>query len=129
MHPDGINLTSTFRYDLLGNKVASIDPYGQETHYFYDNQNRLIQTVFPIVSIAQNGTKTFYQYDPFDRLIGKIIYSAQDAFIQAESKDYNTFHFRKLILRGSQPIFSTTKQDALQPLLKGKCVLNMNTTV
>lgn len=157
-HPDGLTLTSSFRYDLLGNKVAAVDSYGQETRYVYDNQNRLIQTILPIVldenmapvnptnrieydlfnnpcrltdaaggvtvisytahnkpyqktypdgttekfeydlsgnlvmSIAQNGTKTFYQYDPFDRLVKKEIYSANDEFIQKESSTYNAFH-------------------------------------
>lgn len=49
VHPDGTRLTSSFRYDFLGNKIASIDPYGQETRFVYDHQNRLIRTLFPIV--------------------------------------------------------------------------------
>jgi len=48
-HPDGINLTTSFRYDFLGNKIAETDPYGQEIRYVYDSQNRKIQTIYPVV--------------------------------------------------------------------------------
>lgn len=49
VHPDGVTLTWSYRYDLLGNKVASIDPYGQETRYVYDCHSRLIETILPVV--------------------------------------------------------------------------------
>ncbi|HEV8052039.1 MAG TPA: hypothetical protein VGP47_06065, partial [Parachlamydiaceae bacterium] len=49
VHSDGVRLTCSFRYDFLGNKIASSDPYGNETRYVYDNLNRLVKTTSPVV--------------------------------------------------------------------------------
>lgn len=68
VHPDGITLTWSYRYDFLGNKIASIDPYGQETRYVYDSQNRLAETVFPIVlneRMEAVQPRTYAEYDLF----------------------------------------------------------------
>lgn len=69
VHPDGIRLTCSFRYDLLGNKIASIDPYGNETRYVYDNLNRLIKTILPAVVNENNVLscpETHVEYDLFN---------------------------------------------------------------
>lgn len=157
-HPDGVILIWSYKYDGLGNKTSMVDPYGNETLYKYDNQNRLIQKTLPQVldenmaivkpisnteydllnnptrltdacggettisytvlnkpffktypdgttehfeydlkgnlveSIAQNGTRTTYEYDPFDRLIKKEVYSAENELLQSESNVFGTFH-------------------------------------
>lgn len=44
---DGTNLSSSYHYDYLGNKIASIDSFGQKTEYVYDAFSRLIKTTFP----------------------------------------------------------------------------------
>lgn len=69
VHPDGVRLTNTFRYDYLGNKIASVDPYGQEIRYVYDHQNRLIEAIFPTV-LNEDGIPvqpiTKMEYDLFN---------------------------------------------------------------
>lgn len=48
-HVDRVVLTSSFAYDYLGNKVASVDSYGNETRYEYDELGRLVKTIMPSV--------------------------------------------------------------------------------
>lgn len=47
VHDDGLVLTQNFKYNYLGQKIASSDVYGNETKYVYDELGRLIETVFP----------------------------------------------------------------------------------
>jgi RHS repeat-associated protein len=47
-------LSKTFRYDLLGNKIASTDIYGNETQFIYDDFSRLITKIYPAV-LNENG--------------------------------------------------------------------------
>lgn len=49
VHPDGVRLTCSYIYDYIGNKIAAVDHYGQETRYIYDDQNRLVKTIYPLV--------------------------------------------------------------------------------
>ncbi|WP_195155534.1 DUF6531 domain-containing protein, partial [Candidatus Protochlamydia phocaeensis] len=42
-------LATSHRYDYVGNRVATIDPFGQETQYVYDDLNRLVKTIHPPV--------------------------------------------------------------------------------
>lgn len=68
-HPDGTVLTCLFKYDILGNKIACTDSYGNETRYVYDNQKRLIQTILPIVQDEKMcfvQPSTHIEYDLFD---------------------------------------------------------------
>jgi RHS repeat-associated protein len=68
-HPDGMILNHSFRYDFLGNKIASVDPYGQETRYVYDNLNRLIATICPTVlneNMVPVLPTTLIEYDLFN---------------------------------------------------------------
>ena len=44
---DGQTFVTEHRYDSMGNRIATIDSYGQQTHYFYDPFNRLIKTEYP----------------------------------------------------------------------------------
>jgi len=69
-HADGIRLTTTYRYDYLGNKTASVDPYGNETRYVYDELGRLTQTISPQVFDEQGMITNPIlknEYDPLDR--------------------------------------------------------------
>ena len=65
----GPHYVTSYRYDTLGNRTASIDTYGNETQYAYDEFGRLIQTIYPVVP-DENGssirTKSSVQYDPLN---------------------------------------------------------------
>ncbi|WP_162264046.1 RHS repeat-associated core domain-containing protein [Candidatus Protochlamydia naegleriophila] len=70
IHDDGASFAISHRYDYIGNRVATIDRYGQETLYVYDELNRLVQTIFPPVlngegQVISPSTQT--TYDAFNR--------------------------------------------------------------
>ena len=44
---DGQRFKQSYRYDYLGNRVASIDLFGNETTFTYDDLERLIRTTLP----------------------------------------------------------------------------------
>lgn len=59
------------RYDKAGRRIATVDIYGNETRFLYDQHGRLIQTIYP--AIAEGIHPTIQQeYDSCDR-ITKII--------------------------------------------------------
>lgn len=45
--PDGTELSSTHRYDVLSHKIATVDVYGNEMRYTYDTFGRPITTELP----------------------------------------------------------------------------------
>lgn len=47
IHADHVCLTHTYRYDYAGNRIAMVDPYGQETNYQYDAFGREIEVIYP----------------------------------------------------------------------------------
>jgi RHS repeat-associated protein len=68
-HPDGVTLSLSYQYDYLGNKVGSIDTYGNETRYSYANVNQLTKTTFPTIlneNMAVVKSTTHFEYDLFD---------------------------------------------------------------
>lgn len=68
IHADGIHFVTTHRYDYLGNRIATIDPYGNETLFHYDEFSRLVSVVFPSV------------LDHQDRVYQPVKYTTYDAF-------------------------------------------------
>ena len=50
---DGKTFVTNHRYNLLSQKVATIDPCGQETRFTYDRLGRVIKTELPSVYTAQ----------------------------------------------------------------------------
>jgi len=62
-HYDNTNVKEQFEYDLMGNKTASTDRYGNTTHYLYDGCNRLIQTTLP-----KNEFRIKKEHDLFDNV-------------------------------------------------------------
>lgn len=61
---------TTFRYDVLGQLVASTDSYGNETYYEYDALGRCIKTVYPkMISLDDQLIEPTiqYVYDGLDR--------------------------------------------------------------
>lgn len=72
IHSDGVCLLELFRYDLLGNRIAKVDIYGNETQYVYDAFNRLIQTIHPKVFNEHEDAvapSTYIKYDILDNPI------------------------------------------------------------
>lgn len=45
VHADGTILVTSYRYDVLGNKVAEVDAFGNEIRFVYDEFSRLIDTI------------------------------------------------------------------------------------
>lgn len=43
-------VVTRYYYDYVGNKIATIDPYGHKTEYEYDSFGRLLKTIHPEVS-------------------------------------------------------------------------------
>lgn len=63
---DGTVLTTSHKYDLVGNKVATIDACGQETQYSYDALGRVIRILYPAIPDEQGNlvqAATSKQYD------------------------------------------------------------------
>ncbi len=64
-HYNDSNFHTSFEYDLMGNKVAACDRYGQTTHYDYDSFNRVKKITFP------DGSTIHKEYDIFDNVISE----------------------------------------------------------
>lgn len=74
IHPNQ-TLSTCYRYDHLGRKLATIDCYGNETKYFYDDFGRLIETVGSPVLNEQAEVifpTTKRLYDPMGNPVAKI---------------------------------------------------------
>ena len=59
---DGTHFVTSHRYNLLSQRIASVDPFGHETKYRYDTQGRLTETKF-------HKTVEKKQYDPMGNVI------------------------------------------------------------
>lgn len=66
--------STRYRYDFVGNAIASIDSLGNETQYKYDEFNRKISVTYPFVMDANGApaqpTENF-TYDIFNRITAK----------------------------------------------------------
>lgn len=114
VHNDQVQLSTTFSYDYLGNKIASVDAYGNETRYIYDDFGRLTEAIFPL-TYDEHGTlyhptkKT--QYDLLDHPIVQTDgrgYSIQSAFT-IHSKPYQTVHSDGTVERFTYNLDGTLK--------------------
>ncbi len=83
----GQTFITNYRYDLVGNRIAKADRYGNETTYQYDDLNRLTQTTYPAVwcekGWVQPTTKTSYD------CVGNIIQETDERDF-CTKKCYNT---------------------------------------
>ncbi|MDP1834404.1 MAG: hypothetical protein Q8K75_00605, partial [Chlamydiales bacterium] len=74
-HRDSSILTTSYSYDYLGNRVAMVDHFGNETRYVYDEFGRQTQIIHPK---CQNSIGDAYQaietkkYDLFGNVIEEI---------------------------------------------------------
>ncbi len=68
---DGTRCAETYRYDVLGNKIASTDRHGNETQYHYDEFNRLTSTLLPPIALASGEIvrpSIMQEYDPLGNI-------------------------------------------------------------
>jgi RHS repeat-associated protein len=96
---DGSRFVNTFRYDYLGNKIASTDYYGNETQYIYDELGRVTQVRHPRVQ-GNNGATI--------QPTIKKCYNIRGDVSSLEHPDGKTLHYRHNI-RGQ--ITSTVHPD------------------
>lgn len=57
IHSNGLVLSESSVYNYLSQKIATIDIYGNETQFRYDDLGRLIQTIKPAVANAKGKLK------------------------------------------------------------------------
>lgn len=70
-HSDGITLTKRFQYDLKGNKICSIDAFGNSTHYQYDSFGRVIYQEGPGIENLEGGLTAHtvsFEYDHLSQI-------------------------------------------------------------
>lgn len=83
-HDDGVSFRTRNEYDMVGNRTATTDHYGNRTTYEYDELSRLIRTQYPmgeqkeqkcdfmdrvISSTDERGFTTETQYNSYDKPI------------------------------------------------------------
>lgn len=61
----GVNRTTAYAPDTVGNVTSITDPMGNVTHQGFDALNRLVEMVDPQTPVSGNTT---YNYDPLDRI-------------------------------------------------------------
>lgn len=66
---DGNSWSIYYQYDLVGNRIAEIDRYGNETRYEFDDFNRLARTLYPAIEGQPHRPYTETLYDCLDRPI------------------------------------------------------------
>jgi RHS repeat-associated protein len=71
---EGFLKTTSYRYDAMGNVLAQIDTYGNETVFEYDSLSRVIETIYP--SVLDESEQIVHlvekkEYDIFNRVIAE----------------------------------------------------------
>lgn len=85
VHPDGI-LVTTHRYDNAGNRLATIDSYGNETRFEYDAFGRMIKTILP--AVANEDGQLYYPFLHFEFTEMSQVKSFTDARGYTTTSDY-----------------------------------------
>lgn len=49
IHPDGV-FTQSHCYDLMGNRIATVDVYGNETTFEYNSFGKVVKTILPTIT-------------------------------------------------------------------------------
>ncbi len=102
--PGGLNLTTTYNYDLSGNLTSTVDPSGKQTSYAYNTLKELTQKTSPDAGTvkylydkngnvrfsmdanqAAMGEFTYNIYDGLNRLLESGEYVGSGSFTQAEA--------------------------------------------
>jgi len=85
--PEGLNLVTTFRYDVMGNLIESTDPNGLTTSYSYNLKQLLIQKTSPdagtVEYIYDQAKNLRFQQDAKQKLENKYTYWKYDKFSRA----------------------------------------------
>ena len=83
-HSDGNVFVVSHRYDYLHNRVATVDAYGNETRYIYDDLSRLIEVISPAVvdeeghfaSPIQKADYNVYNLKTYDKdVLGRVTHT------------------------------------------------------
>ena len=98
-YPD--NTTWQYIYDGNGNKIAEIDPMGNQRKFYYDSQNRLVKVSF-IPSGGSEQVKEIRSYDGAGRLIS--IADAQN------HTTYYTYDAAGRLVKTTDPLGNATEQ-------------------
>lgn len=75
VHTDGKRLSTSFRYDYLGNQIAIIDTFGNETRFDYDEFGRVVSTTYPAIPNERGElieTRTSNEYDIYGNVIRSV---------------------------------------------------------
>jgi len=96
-HDDGRHFKTTHEYDVMGNKISTSDHFENETHFVYDDLNRLVKTVFPSTK-GNDSPSVLQEYDLQNNVITLI-----DANKNITRKTYNS---------RSQPVTITYPDDS-----------------
>lgn len=67
-HQDGINLTQVYKYDYLGNKIASSDVCGNEVLYTYDDFGRVSHVTSPLIEDGKGNVHSIVESKEYDIL-------------------------------------------------------------
>lgn len=106
VHSDGLSLVTSHRYDYKGNRIATVDPFGNETQFVYDEFGRLIETIRPKVLDVEgllNSSSVKVKYDIADNPIAitnangfttRTLFNARKAPIEVKHPDGTTEKFR-----------------------------------
>lgn len=84
---DGRSFKQSYRYDYLGNRLASIDAFGNETTYKYDDLGRLSSTTLP-PCVDANGNLTRLTISQKHDIAGNVV-EVTDATGNVTKKRYN----------------------------------------
>ncbi len=84
---DGQRFKQSYRYDYLGNRIASIDLFGNETTYTYDDLGRLTRTTLPPCPDADGNLVRHHTSQEYD-IAGNII-AYTDVQGNVTRKQYN----------------------------------------
>ena len=56
VHLNGEAFVKRYQYDVMGNKIAEIDTFGNTTQFVYDDLDRLVKTIYPETELGERPT-------------------------------------------------------------------------
>lgn len=125
IHDDGIHLIKSYKYNYLGQKIAAVDIYGNQTDYVYDDLGRLKEVISPPVPNAQGNLERIVEKKEYD-LLGHITKSIDGRGLATVQE--NTIR-GKTYLRQHADGTSESFEYNLEDTLKKHTAANQNYTL